>query len=296
MIHSRLDLGLPAYLHRRLRGACANWLARANARGGAAQVACFPRDYIGRLVVANGAYEDLILRCLFERTFAARLPDFRTGTALDVGANIGNHSAWFARHFRHVVAFEPNPICVRLFEAGMLMNRLDNVRLVPQGLSDRARPAQLHVNRHGNLGGSSLAAPPAGDAAQDAFAIELVRGDDALANAADASPVRLVKLDVEGHEHAALRGLERTLRRDGPVVMFETAGAGGDGGSAAILDTLGRFGYRHTYVVEAGGPAGASVAARLVRRLAGGYGVDVVAVTRPQDRYYSLVIASVDAL
>ena len=279
---------------RRLRSACANRLARAHA-GKAAQIACFPRDYIGRLIVANGWYEELILRCLFERTFAARLAEFRSGSALDVGANIGNHSFWFARHFRNVIAFEPNPICMRLFEASVMMNRLQNVRLVPHGLLDREGPASLHVNLHGNLGGSSLREPADAGATQ-AFPIRLLRGDDVLAEAEDALPVRLVKLDVEGHEHAALLGLEQTLCRDRPLVLFETVGAGGAGGSAAILDTLQRFGYRHTYTVEADADSRAGLPSRLWQRLVGGYGLSVTEVAQPEDRYYSLVIASADAL
>jgi FkbM family methyltransferase len=292
VIHSRLRLGVPAYLQRRLRTACASWLARI---GTDAQIACFPRDYIGRHVVANGLYDDLALRCLFEKTFTARLETFRTGTALDVGANIGNHSTWFSRFFQQVVAFEPNPVCVRLFEANVMMNRLQNVVLAAHALSDHDGEALLHANLHGNLGGSSLGESARAGATQS-FPVRLLRGDDALAQMAGLPPVRLVKLDVEGHEHAALRGLEQTLRNDRPLVLFESAGAQGPGGSAAILGTLQRMGYRHTYVVESDTDRRSGLLPRLLRRMTRGYNVEVVHVDRPEDRFHGHIIASADAL
>ncbi|TDR38601.1 FkbM family methyltransferase [Tahibacter aquaticus] len=295
MIHSRLRLALPAYLQRRLRNACASWLARAGTASAAAQIACFPRDYIGRLIVANGLYDDLVLRCLFEKTFAGRLQAFRTGTALDVGANIGNHSTWFAHFFKQVVAFEPNPICVRLFEASVLMNRLQNVTLIAHALSDHDGEALLHANLHGNLGGSSLCESAQAGATQS-FPVRLLRGDDALAQAAGLPPVRLVKLDVEGYEHAALRGLEHTLRSDRPLVVFESAGAHGPGGSVSILATLQRLGYRHTYVVESDADRRSGLLRRLLQRIARGYSLNVVHVEQPEDRFHSHIIASVDAL
>nr|WP_305119157.1 FkbM family methyltransferase [Tahibacter harae] len=293
--HSRFGPGPCGYLRRRLRNACAERLARSNAAVAAPQIACFPRDYIGRLIVANGFYDDLALHCLFTRTFAGRLETFRDGTALDVGANIGNHSLWFARFFRRVIAFEPNPVCVRLFEASVLMNQLHHVTLVAQGLSDHAGPALLHSNLQGNLGGSSLSAAGRAGATQS-FPIRLSRGDDALAPITDVPPVRLVKLDVEGHEHAALRGLQQTLRRDQPLVLFESMQASGPDGSAAILDTLRQLGYRHTYVMQSDTAPRSNALFRLLRRLTRGYQLTVLEVDQPDDRFHSHIIAAADAL
>lgn len=295
MSHSRFGLGPGEYLRRRLRSACAERLARRNAAAAAPQIACFPRDYIGRLIVANGFYDDLALHCLFTQTFASRLESFRDGTALDVGANIGNHSLWLARFFHRVVAFEPNPVCVHLFEATILMNQLHNVTLLAQGLSDREGPALLHSTLQGNLGGSSLSAT-ARTSATHSFPVRLTRGDDALIPITDLPPVRLVKLDIEGHENAALRGLEQTLRRYQPLVLFESMQASGPGGSVAILDTLRQLGYRHTYVMQSNAAPRSGALFRLLRRLVRGYQLTVVEVDKPDDRFHSHIIAATDAL
>jgi hypothetical protein len=48
--------------------------------------------------------------------------------------------------------------------------------------------------------------------------------------------VRLVKIDVEGHELPALRGMRRLLQRDHPVLIVET-------GSQETTTLLGSLDY-----------------------------------------------------
>ncbi|MEO8671122.1 MAG: FkbM family methyltransferase [Tahibacter sp.] len=295
MIHSKIRLGFSDYVQRQIRAAMVARLTRSNAQKQSTGIACFPRDYIGRHIIANGAYEDLLLRCLFEQTFAARLAMFKTTAALDVGANIGNHSAWFARHFQRVIAFEPNPICAHLFEASRMMNRLSGVRLFPCGLSDRDGTAVLLANLRGNLGGSRIA-EPGEPLVSDSFDILVRRGDGVLTEAKESSAISLIKLDVEGHEHAAIHGLEQTIRTNKPIVLFEAQGSRGYNGSLAILDSLAQMGYRRTYVMLADARRSSNRLARLFQRVVRGFEICVVEVDQPEDRYYSLIIATVDPL
>ncbi|WP_460370901.1 FkbM family methyltransferase, partial [Actinocorallia lasiicapitis] len=76
-------------------------------------------------------------------------------------------------------------------------------------------------------GGGTLWSPPGGaiigissveHGAPDALAVPVptVRLDDL-----DLHDVRFMKFDIEGHEAAALRGAERTIRRDRPVLLVE---------------------------------------------------------------------------
>src|SRR5690606_11274694 len=50
------------------------------------------------------------------------------------------------------------------------------------------------------------------------------------------SRVRLIKMDVEGHEISALKGAEKLLQRDRPILIVE-------GDSAEVADYLQGFGY-----------------------------------------------------
>ena len=61
-----------------------------------------PGQHIDYYIYTSGAFEKRFLYLV-----DALLPEKRT--ALDVGANIGNHTLFFAGIFNTVHAFEPNP-------------------------------------------------------------------------------------------------------------------------------------------------------------------------------------------
>jgi hypothetical protein len=58
-----------------------------------------------------------------------------------------------------------------------------------------------------------------------------------------ADRIAFIKLDIEGHEEAALRGAEKTLRRDMPVVAMEVLPEDIVEGSTRSIDLLKSFGY-----------------------------------------------------
>lgn len=288
-----LHLRPHAYLARLARRRLVRLLARRREHLGAARIACFPGDDIGDHVIAHGWYEDLLLQAIFDRFLAADAEAFRHGAALDVGANIGNHSLWLARRFARVYAFEPNPVCLRLFEANMLMNQIDNVHVFGLGLSDQAAQTLFHANLRGNLGRSGVT-PELAATASRSFAVQLDCGDRVLAaQAPEMPPLRLIKLDIEGHEFQALCGLRETLLRHRPLVLFESHRAGGPAGSNAIVGLLQQCGYRHFYVLDADASRYRGRLAKLLHRLLRGWTLGVREVPRPEDRSHSLVVASV---
>jgi FkbM family methyltransferase len=280
------------YVARLRRSRRVRRLAARRRQQAAPHIACFADDDIGAHVLAHGWYEDLLLRALFERFLHGHAEAFRNGIALDVGANIGNHSLWFARHFARVIAFEPNPICTHLLQANLLMNGTANVRLFALGLSDTSGEKLFHANQDGNLGRSGLTDTLAAGASRS-FPVTIARGDDLLdAPTLQGLPVRLVKLDIEGHELAALRGLATTVQTHGPVVLFESHKAGGEDGSDAIVAQLTDWGYRHFYVIETNAAPRGNRLRKLLHRLREGLRLRLREVERPADRSHSLVIAT----
>jgi FkbM family methyltransferase len=260
------------------------------------KLACFPGDDIGDNLIAHGVYEDLLLEGLFGVLLASHADEFRKGLALDVGANIGNHSLWFSSRFAKVLAFEPNPICTRLFEASVMLNGAENIQILGYGLSDRETELVFRLNLAGNLGQSGVANSLQFRNSRN-FAVQVRVADEAVtAEMLESLPVRLVKVDVEGHELPALKGMSGLLAKYRPIVLFESHGARGDAGSDAIVDHLNSIGYANYYVIErVRSPFGPKVL-RAVYRLAKGQELSVRKVERPPDGSFSLVVATVAPL
>ena len=296
MIRSLVRLDGAAYLRRVLRTRMAAWLTKWRNDEASMKIACFPGDDIGDNIIAHGWYEDLLLKGLFGSLLAEHAERFRSGAAADVGANIGNHSMWFSQRFARVLAFEPNPVCVKLFEANVLMNGIRNVHLFPVGLSDRSAELMFHMNSHGNVGRSGLAMSLQPDADMH-FMVRVNPGDAVLTEEAlGGLPLRLLKLDIEGHELRAIKGLERTISAHRPIVLFESHTSAGNEGSDAIVEFLSGHGYQHYYVIERVRSPFKSSLLRAAYRLVRGEELRVRKVPRPDDRSYSLVVAATEPL
>ncbi|MBD7988325.1 FkbM family methyltransferase [Luteimonas sp. Sa2BVA3] len=256
------------------------------------KIACIPGDDIGDNLIAHGWYEDMLLRAIFDGLLRNERDQFLAGVALDVGANIGNHSIWFSKLFARVVAFEPNPICWRILEANLLLNDISTVVLVRSGLSDQNARASFYMNGEGNIGNSGVNADLVKNASTK-FEVDLVVGDVALnQDVLGSLPVRLLKIDVEGHEISVLKGLSGVLREHHPIVLFESHGATGATGSDEVVRFLKEHGFGHFYVIERDRPQLASKLLRGIRRAFKGERLIARSVARPEDRPHGLVIAS----
>lgn len=166
----------------------------------------------------------------------ARLPSYapRGGTALDVGAWYGPWTRGLRRLADRVVAVEPTVELARCVAAAY-----PDVRVVEAVASDRPGTARLFLPTGGpGVGTSSL---EHGDG--PSVTVERITVDGL-----GLTDLRFVKLDVEGHELPALHGAERTIRRDGPLLLVELEERIQP--IAPVLDLLAGWGYR-PYVMPA---------------------------------------------
>jgi Methyltransferase FkbM domain len=107
-----------------------------------------------------------------------------------------------------------------------------NVTVLPVAAYDRLGHVRMTLNRE-NRGGSHLLT--GGD-----VLVPCARLDDLLP-AIGVDHVDLVKIDAEGTDHLALRGLERTLERTGATAVVEVLPALADLGGDRTEDVLAYY-------------------------------------------------------
>jgi FkbM family methyltransferase len=113
-----------------------------------------------------------------------------------------------------VLAVEAEPETFQLLRANIELNALRNVEAIPVAAHRAAGLVTIMRNPH-NHGGSTAVRVWSGWSTSP---VQAVRLDDVLNPDA---PVDVVKIDIEGMDHAAVEGLERTIARWRPVLLVE---------------------------------------------------------------------------
>ena len=140
-------------------------------------------------------------------------------TILHVGANIGTYSVWLASQDAwRVIAVEPAPLTMQMLKANLDLNK--------ESCADRVIPLEIGAYSHStalwlkdwnpnNLGATACTNEP-----QEVKA--WVRGEPLDAYRwLFGRKVSLVKIDTQGCDGAAIVGLQETIKRDHPAVVFE---------------------------------------------------------------------------
>jgi FkbM family methyltransferase len=142
-------------------------------------------------------------------------------TWLDVGANCGYTSLALSRAVGpqgRVFAFEPALTTAACLERTARANRLDQLVALPFALSEAPRPV---VSRFATERGMIDSQLPA-DGRLEMTAIIAVGLDAIWDGIADGDPVvHGIKIDVQGMELDALRGMRRLLARHRPKIVLE---------------------------------------------------------------------------
>ncbi len=173
-------------------------------------------SYIDRQVYLFGGYEAERIEA-----FLSLVPSNRHRTILDIGANVGTHSLAFARQFAQVHSFEPNPEVCERFLRNVALNRAANIALHRVGLGQTSTLSPFFSIDKLNFGlGTFLNVEQYDAPLRQIGVLKIENGDDYIANLG-VEHIDAVKIDVQGFELEVLKGLQKALRRDRPVVWFE---------------------------------------------------------------------------
>jgi FkbM family methyltransferase len=256
-------------------------------RQGHPQLAVFAQDLIGQAINVYGWWELEQLTVLRQFVLTTR---GRGGSMLDIGANIGNHSVYLRDLFDEVHAVEANPCTFSLLKFNLAPYR--HMTAQAFAASDKASTLCFQVESM-NVGASHVM--DIGQSASNAATIIEVQGCAIGDVIRTEHPVSLVKIDVEGHELQAIRGMARMLIKDAPCVVFEQQAGDFRGGTSAVIEALRGLGYASFFSVErvpssrAGGLL-AQVWSNL-KAVCGGFRMKAVELHKFEPGFYEMIIA-----
>lgn len=155
--------------------------------------------------------------------------------AVDIGANVGHYTArcseLVGREGR-VIAFEPVPETFAILAWNLQLLGCANVTLVNTAISDKCEVVAMTM-------------PYLDSGLRNFYQARIAESKDlesisslaiSLEQLRCAPRIALIKIDVEGHEAAVLRGLSHILQRDQPIVILETS-------SGVVQDEIIASGY-----------------------------------------------------
>jgi FkbM family methyltransferase len=184
------------------------WEKTLRSADGATFHAAF-HEAIGMNLILDGVHEP-------EITDRLRRVLNKGSVFIDVGANLGYYTLLASRIVGDdglVMAFEPSPWNLSLLGKNLALNRSENVVVFSDALSDRGGIAKLSLPWYFNAGVCSLGkGPSANGAFDDGFTLTGLRTLDQVLDCLHFErPVKLIKIDVEGHEPNVVRGMERLI-------------------------------------------------------------------------------------
>jgi FkbM family methyltransferase len=202
------------------------------------KLVCFSHDKISTSINLNGIYEKRDLDILFS-FFKKYGINTENSIALDIGANIGNHSIYFKNHFKKVLSYEPLMTTFEVLKINT--RRFENIEIYNFGISNQNGEFSMKVDP-ANIGGSKVdSSASCEDLKFEFFTLDYLKLNQEIG---------MIKIDVEGHEYEVLKGAEKTIKKHMPIVLFELNKNDFSNGRPKAYDLLKEFGYLDFYVIE----------------------------------------------
>lgn len=195
-------------------------------------------DFMSRNIEVNGVYELKELNSLKD-SYADFLLD---KCVIDVGANIGNHTVFFSKIAKMVYSFEPNETIFELLQINTKKYR--NIEVFNFGCSDKEQTLAADIDQK-NWGSGRISdsnSQTCNNTIHSSFTLKTLDSVEVIKN----ETIGLIKIDVEGHELPAMKGMTETLKRDKPIIVFEQ-NSGIMNGTSREVEFLRTLGYKNLY-------------------------------------------------
>ena len=154
------------------------------------------------------------------------LQKHKDGVVLDIGANLGSFTLPLAKANPHLTfhAFEPQRIIYYQLCGNTLINGLDNVHCHNFGLSDERKRFDIELpdySTEGNIGAFSIDK----EVRENEYECQTKGKTEPMVvfplDDGRHQKVRLIKIDVEGHEKQVLLGAINLIKKFSPTIQLE---------------------------------------------------------------------------
>lgn len=191
-------------------------------------------DHIQRnLIFDKDFYESNILSMVENRYFKDNF------FILDIGANIGNHSLFYAKSklVRKVYSFEPIKDIYRILKVNVVINKLEEkIETFNLGLSNEEGKASISNYDKTNLGSTSIVSNNKGNI--------IISKLDNIQNSFN--KIDFIKIDVEGHEDKVLLGMKQIFIRFNPIIQIEIFSENYD----KVIKIFNEINYKVDHVID----------------------------------------------
>jgi FkbM family methyltransferase len=196
-------------------------------------------DPIDRKIILHNEYENDAISFLQNKFIQYSVSNF-----LDIGANCGYYSFYFAKKFKNlrVKAYEPNFEAIDKFKKTLTKNSFKNIEVFNYGLSDTKKKVKMITwYKHGYAKTNSVILDHTHDVNNSKiFETDLKVGDELLNYN---NQIICIKIDVEGHELNVLKGLIRNLKKNKCIILVES----GDAKFTDVNDFLIKNSYKQIF-------------------------------------------------
>jgi len=145
------------------------------------------------------------------------------GMVLDIGANIGNHTVFFAKVLgASVVSVEPSPRAITFLRTNIDLNGItDRVKVIECAAGERSGRISLVESLPTNIGATHVAENYVN--CRNHITVELRTVDEIVneLNKDEPCNISLIKIDVEGFEQKVLSGATNVIREHLPLILVE---------------------------------------------------------------------------
>ena len=184
-------------------------------------LACLVYDEVGLILSLFGRCEYDELKVLERKVFSKI--DCANSSCLDIGANIGNHSVFFANFFSNIYSFEPYPDSYYLLKFNS--KNFSNIKTFNFGASDVDENQYMYIASDTTMSRNTLFSDRVEPKKIEQIHPKKIKVElknlDNLLKENKVKKISFIKIDIEGYEYKALIGLKNTIINDSPIIVLE---------------------------------------------------------------------------